>query len=307
MKKNLKIALLSGGVSSEREVSLSSGKQILKAFKENGYEVLNYDPKNDLPQLHKDYLKNKFDIVFPALHGAYGEDGKLQGWLETYNIPYIFSGVLASSLAMDKYKSKIIAKNENINTAKCLKLSKEEGFEIKDIIKQLGRKIVIKPVNAGSSVGISICKSKKEIEVAIKKAFKEDKEVLAEEFVRGREMTVTVLGRGKNIKALPVIEIVPKISGFYDYKAKYAPGGSKHICPANIEEKLKKKLRREAVKIFRGVGCKDLARVDFIIKENQPYFLEINTIPGMTETSLVPEAGKAAGLEFINFLEELLP
>ena len=304
----LKIALLSGGISGEREVSLKTGEQIYNVLDQQKYEIFKYDSKTDLKQFFLDAIEKKFDLVFPALHGPFGEDGKLQGMLDMIGAAYVFSGCLASALAMNKNKTKIIAKDARLNVITYVVIYKNEEYDIDEIINKLSLPIVVKPIELGSSVGMSIAKDKQELKQGIEKAFKYDKEVMLEKFVKGRELTVAVMGNERSAKALPVIEIIPKVSGWFDYKAKYEVGGSEEICPAEIPDELRDRAQTMAIKIFKAIGCKDLARADFIwsVDDDKLYFLEINTIPGMTETSLAPQAAKAAGMEFGEFLDRLI-
>lgn len=303
----LKIALLSGGVSGEREISLRTGEMIYQALDKNKYDIFRYDPKIDLKQFFLDCLDKKFDLVFPALHGPFGEDGKIQGMLDILEMPYVFSGCLASALAMNKYKTKIIVQSRGVEVASDIIVKKNQDFDITKIINQLSLPIVIKPMELGSSVGISIAKNKEELEQGIKNGFKHDVSLILEKFIRGRELTVAVMGNNTP-KALPVIEIIPKVSGWFDYKAKYEVGGSVEVCPADIPDEIKNKIQADAIKVYEAIGCKDLARADFIWsdEDNKLYFLEINTIPGMTATSLAPQAAKANGMEFSQFLDKLI-
>lgn len=249
----------------------------------------------------------KIDLVLPIVHGQFVEDGKLQGMLEMLGLPYVFSGTLASALSMNKQKAKLIAETTGAKVAKGLIIRKNKKYDLSKIIAKLNFPIVVKPIELGSSVGINIAKTKEELEESIKKALKYGDEVLLEKFIKGRELTVTVLG---NIspKALPVIEIIPKVSDFFDYKAKYEIGGSEEVCPAEIPDEIRKKVQKQAVKIFKAIGCKDLSRADFIWDEidGKLYFLEINTIPGMTSISLAPQAAASIGLGFGEFLDELI-
>ncbi len=303
----IKLALLLGGMSKEREVSLNTGNQIYQALDKNKYEVLKYDPENDLRDFFEDALNKKFDLVFPALHGPYGEDGRLQGLLDLTGVPYLFSGCLASALAMDKNKTKIIAKDYGIEVIDGLKIKKGEEAKASGFLKENKNGIVVKPDQLGSSVGISVVRNKKELKKALDLAFGFCGEVLLEGFVKGRELTVTVLGNSRP-EALPVIEIIPKGAEWFDYDSKYVAGATDEICPAEIPEEVKKKVQQKAVDVFKALGCKDLARADFIWSEedNKIYFLEINTIPGMTATSLVPQSAKASGLEFGEFLDRII-
>jgi len=305
--QKLKIALLSGGISGEREVSLNTGEQIYKALDKNKYEVFRYDPKTDLKQFILDTLDKKIDLVFPALHGPFGEDGKIQGLFDMLNIPYLFSDCLSSALAMNKNQTKIIVKSRGVLMPDDLLINQGRKYDLDNIISKLSLPIVIKPSELGSSVGMSIAKTKQELEQGIKVAFEHGEEILLEQFIKGRELTVGVMGN-KGPKALPVIEIIPKAADWYDYEAKYATGGSDHVFPAKIPNNIRDKVQKISLEVYKIIGCKDLARVDFIWGEGSDnlYFLEINTIPGMTATSLAPQAAKAAGLEFSDFLDKLI-
>ncbi len=303
----IRIALLAGGISGEREISLDTGKQIFDALDKNKYEIFRYDPEMELKKFILDAFSKKFNLVFPALHGPFGEDGKLQGLMDMIGVPYIFSGCLASALAMNKAKAKIIAREAGLKVAKAVTVKKHEIEDRKKEIEFLGFPVVIKPVELGSSVGISIAKNKEELAEGISTAFKYDKVVMFEQYIKGRELTVLVMGK-ENPKAFPVIEIVPKNSQWFDYKSKYVAGACDEICPAEIIDEIRDELQKMAVKVFGAIGCKNLARVDFIWdnKSDKIYFLEINTIPGMTVTSLAPKSAKAAGMEFPVLLDKLI-
>lgn len=303
----IKLALLSGGVSGEREVSQNTGKMIYEALNKEKYEIIKYDPKSDLRMLCIDIMDGDIDIVFPALHGPFGEDGKIQGMFDCLGVPYVFSGCLASALAMNKHKTKLIAKDAGVPIANDMIIMKNQALNYDDIIKEFTLPIVIKPVELGSSVGMAIAKTKDELQEGIEQAFEHGEQVMIEQFVKGRELTVTVMGNN-TAKPLPVIEIIPKSSEWFDYKAKYEPGASEEICPAKIPEGVQKIIQGHAVKVFKVIECKDLARADFIWNEKKDkcYFLEVNTIPGMTATSLAPQAAKAAGMEFGDFLDKLI-
>ncbi len=305
--KKIKLALLSGGISGEREVSLVSGEQVYEALDKNKYEIFRYDPKTDLKKFLNDATDNKFDVVLPILHGPFGEDGKLQGMLDMINIPYVFSGCLASATAMNKYKTKVLAEDFGVPVPKDILISKNDKLDFDNFIDSLLLPIVIKPSELGSSVGISIAKTKEELESGIKKAFEFDSYVLLEQFIKGRELTVTMMG-SDSPEVLAITEIIPLASDFYDYEAKYADGGSKHVCPADIPNELQNRLHENALKVFKAIGCKDLSRADFMWDDvnDKIYFIEINTIPGMTKVSLAPEAAKAVGIEFSDFLDKLI-
>jgi D-alanine-D-alanine ligase len=249
----------------------------------------------------------KIDLVLPIMHGPFGEDGKLQGMLEMLGVPYVFSNTLAQALAMNKPKTQLIIKASGLPIPEYITIKQGQKYNLSKVIEKLSLPIVVKPAELGSSVGISIAQTRKQLAPAIKLAFKYGQEVMLERFINGRELTVTVFGN-QPLRALPVTEIIPVISEFYDYKAKYQDGGSKHICPAKIPNNVKKKISDYAVRAFKAIGCADLARADFIWdnKKNQLYFLEINTIPGMTSVSLAPEAARVAGINFSKFLDMLI-
>ncbi len=302
-----RICLLFGGCSDEREISISSADAVYEALDKDKYEILRYDARDDLQKFINDIFAKKFDLVFPILHGSFGEDGKLQGMLDILNMPYVFSKTSASALAMDKHKSKLIASNVNLQVAPDIILKQGDNYSIKEIVDILSLPIVIKPNEMGSSIGMTIVQEKGKLVEGIKKGFNYDSTIILEKFIEGRELTVAVFGNNPPI-ALPVIEIIPRISKWFDYKAKYKVGGSNEICPAKIPEDVRKRTQELSIKIFKAIGCKDLSRVDFIwdTKNNKLYFLEINTIPGMTKVSLVPKAANAAGMEFGEFLDKLI-
>ncbi len=250
--------------------------------------------------------EDRIDLVFPLVHGPFGEDGRLQGMLDMLGMKYVFSNVLAHALGMNKAKAKIIAKSFGVNVVQDLIINKE-NYSLKNILSKRRLPLIIKPLELGSSVGISIAKDKTGLEEGIKKAFQYGSEIILEDYIAGREFTVTIMG-SKTPQILAITEIIPLISDFYDYKAKYEEGGSKHICPAKISVELENKLKREALQVFKAIGCQDLARADFMYdeKSGEIYFIEINTVPGMTTSSLAPEAAKEAGMKFGSFLDCLI-
>ncbi len=300
--KKLRIALLLGGFSAEREISLKTGEMIAKNLDKKKYQVFLFDPKRDLEKFISQVKQKKFEVVFPALHGPLGEDGTIQGLLELMGVRYVFSGVLASALAMDKGKTKKILETEKILMPRSVVLDKK--YKANDL-KKIKLPVVIKPVDQGSSVGTLIVKIEKEVNKAIEEAFQFSNRVLVEEFIGGKEITAAVLGN-ENPRALPLIEIRPKVASFFDYRAKYEAGGSQEICPAPISAFLTKKIQDIALKAHKTLGCRGVTRTDFILKGSSPYFLEINTIPGMTETSLVPQAAVKAGIPFSKLLDKLV-
>ena len=306
MSKKINLAVIFGGPSGEHAISLKSASEVMANLDQQKYTILPIKISRK-GQWDRTLLQNKIDLALIIGHGTFMEDGCLQAVLESYNIPYLFSGVLASALAMNKAKTKIIATSAGLKVARGIVLKKNNAFDPPAIIRYLQFPIVIKPNELGSSVGTNIVKNEKDFKASLKEAFLWGDEVLLEEFISGRELTVAVMGR-KKLTALPVVEIKPRISQWFDYEAKYATGGSEEICPAQIPASLTTKAQAQAVKIFEALGCHDLARADFIWsqKNKQLYFLEINTIPGMTKTSITPRAALAAGLKFGDFLDTLI-
>src|SRR3989339_758783 len=282
----------------ENAISLESSQSLVTSK--------NNDEKN-LSGFMEGEISGGIDLVLPILHGAYGEDGRIQGMLDMLGIPYVFSGVLAHALAMDKPRAKIVVKNAGVPVVAEYLLAERNNHDLDEVIKKLSLPLVVKPADLGSSVGITIAKDKKSLEKGIERARKYGRAVMLERYIAGREFTVTIMGDDAP-ETLPIIEIIPKISEFYDYEAKYEEGGSEHICPALIPDSVGHKMQDYAIKAFKAIGCKDLARVDLIWSrdDNEVYFIELNTIPGMTATSLAPEAARATGLEFSDFLDKLI-
>ena len=297
MKK--KILIISGGISKERLISLETGKEVSKELKKNGYKVLTSEPNLELS---KNLRKYKPDIIFNALHGQFGEDGYIQTILEAQKIPYTHSGAIASSIAMDKEISKKIFLQNNILTPKYIKyiFLKKDKTIIKKIEKKLKFPVVIKPINEGSSVHVYIC-NKKNLLRRLKK-LEYYKEILIEEFVPGREIQVAIMGN----KKLGAIELKPKRE-FYDYEAKYNPkSNTKHIIPVKITKKEFKIVTDIALKAHKVIGCKGVTRSDFKFFKGKFYLLELNTQPGMTKLSLVPEIARYKGISFIKLIEWIL-
>ena len=297
MKK--KILIISGGISKERLISLETGKEVSKELKKNGYKVLTSEPNLELS---KNLRKYKPDIIFNALHGQFGEDGYIQTILEAQKIPYTHSGAIASSIAMDKEISKKIFLQNNILTPKYIKyiFVKKDKTIIKKIEKKLKFPVVIKPINEGSSVHVYIC-NKKNLLRRLKK-LEYYKEILIEEFIPGREIQVAIMGK----KKLGAIELKPKRE-FYDYEAKYNPkSNTKHIIPVKITKKEFKTVTDIALKAHKVIGCKGVTRSDFKFFKGKFYLLELNTQPGMTKLSLVPEIAGYKGISFIKLIEWIL-
>ena len=297
MKK--KILVLCGGISKERLISLETGKEVAKELKKNKYKVRVCEPDNNLLRNIKSY---KPEVIFNALHGQFGEDGYIQTILETQKIPYTHSGVIASSIAMDKEISKKIFLKNKILTPKYIKFTygKDEQNIIRKIEKKLKFPVVIKPINEGSSVNVYIC-TKKDILKNLKKLIAY-KEILIEEFISGREIQVAIMGN----KRLGIIELKPKRK-FYDYEAKYNLNTkTEHIIPVNLDKKNLNYINNMALKAHKVIGCKGVTRSDFKFYKGKFYLLEVNTQPGMTKLSLVPEIAKFAGISFIKLIEWIL-
>lgn len=298
-----KVALLAGGKSGEREISLASGAGAKEALEEAGFPVTVIDPekKEDLKAL----IDGDFDVAFICLHGKYGEDGTMQGMLEIIGLPYTGSNVWASALAMDKVKAKVFFEQAGIRTPQSVTLDSADQMAIGEIVGNVGSRCVVKPATEGSALGVFIVDNETDLADAIEKALSIDSEVLVETYVEGDEYTVAVLGNDEP-EALPVIKIVPT-NDFYDFESKYAPGGSQHICPAPLSPEETAEVQRMAVEAHKVLGCKGMSRSDFIMDETGVFWiLETNTIPGMTGTSLLPDAGRAAGMEFSELCTKLV-
>jgi len=297
--KKKKVAVMMGGLSREREISLKTGKAILKALTEKGYTVTAMDVGEDIGEK---LIRGKIECAFLALHGRFGEDGTIQGMLELMRIPYTGSDVLASALAMNKIMAKKFFLYEKIPTPRF------EVFQREEIKKGLQKKIslplpvVVKPAREGSTIGISIVRKEEELIPAFKKAVEYDQEILIEEFMKGKEITVGIL---EDIP-LPMIEIVPK-SGFYDFHSKYTKGETQYILPARISREKYLYAQEISLKAFQTLGCSGVARVDLMTDENEnPFVIDVNTMPGMTETSLLPKAASYAGIPFEDLVERIL-
>lgn len=309
MAKKLKVALIFGGTSQERKVSLLSAKSVLDNLDHSKYTVEKFEVTVKPDWIGKSLDKiAKCDVALLALHGPGGEDGTLQGLLELLNIKYTCSGVLASALAMDKQLTKKLVASAGIPVLPDIAVTKKDYDKNKTIIlREIKDKVVIKPNRLGSSLGISIVSGKAAIDSAIREGLSQSDQIIIEPFIEGREITVPVLGNS-HPQVLPVIEIVPwKKSAFYDYSAKYSQGGSDHIIPAPISRQQTKTVQELALIAHETLGCRGITRSDFILDNNGRFwFLEINTIPGMTSTSLAPQSAAAAGINFSQFLDKLI-
>ena len=302
--RRIRIALLAGGWSGEREVSLKSGKAIYNALDKRKYDVFIYDPRVELHALME--AKEEIDLAFNLLHGKYGEDGCMQGLLDILGIPFLGSGVLSSSIAMNKKVAKDIYRNTGLRVAKEIVLRRGEEFSINEIIEILGSTSIVKPVGQGSSLGMSLCRNNKELVTGIEKAFEYDEEIIIEEYVDGREVTCCVIGN-QELETLPLIEIIPETSSrFFDYKAKYTPGACREICPADLSQSIDESVRVCARKAHQALMCSVWSRTDMIIRDEKVYVLETNTIPGMTEQSLVPLAAKTAGFSLSELVDKMI-
>ncbi len=298
----LRIAVLMGGCSAEREVSLHTGEQVACALEARSHTATRIDTA-DLGFIEQ-LRTGGFDVVFICLHGRFGEDGTVQGLLEILGLPYVGSGVLASALAMDKVASKHIFTAAGLKTPASVALTAMPA-DTADIVTELGPKLVVKPVSEGSSVGMSIVHEPAEIVPALELAFRHDATVLVEAFVAGTEVTVGVLGND-DLLALPTLEVVPEHE-FYDYESKYVPGMSRHIIPARVSEAAREECQRIALEAHRALGCRGMSRADTIVTpDGEAYLLEVNTIPGMTSTSLLPDSARAAGIEFPELCDRLV-
>lgn len=341
--KKLRVAVLMGGTSNEREISLSTGRQILAALDRDRYIPMALDaatlaspPVAQLSSTHKAplslpaHVPNDFsdgalvplridqiispdgevrpDVVIIALHGRGGEDGTVQGMLELLGIPYTGSGVLASALAMNKAMTKRLLKAEGIPVPAEIVVERRCRPDVialhERLMASFGYPVIVKPNEEGSTIGCTLVFGLDMLEGALQEAFRYDSTALVEQYIQGVEITVGLLGN-EEPEVLPIIEIVPH-STFYDYRAKYEPGGSTHIIPARISDIAAERARDYAVRCHRLIGCRGMSRVDLMVAGDQPYLLEVNTIPGMTPTSLLPEAARAAGIEFSALLDRLI-
>ena len=302
----MKIAVLCGGISAERDVSLNSGKAVAQALAEHGHTVELIDTKQGLLDPLQAFDP---DVVFIALHGRMGEDGTVQGLLDVLGYPYVGSGVLASAVAMDKRMAKRVLETANVPLAKDYVLRSTDPFPDATLAQKLGEKLgwpyIIKPNREGSTIGLTLAHTIDEAVNGMAQALRYDQEVLLEEYIAGTEVTAVVTGDAWSPDVLGVIEIIPKAQ-LYDYESKYTQGGSEHIIPARIGQDRLREVEEYAKRAYQAIGCTDYARVDFIVSERAPIVLEVNTLPGMTATSLVPDAAKARDISFAQFLETMV-
>ena len=292
-----KVAVLFGGPSAERDVSLRSGKMVLDALKRKGVDAHPFDPKDHgLDQL----ISHSFSRVFIALHGRFGEDGTVQGALEYLGLPYTGSGVMASALAMDKWRTKLLWQGAGVPTPPYEVLTQHTDFA--EIGRRLGLPLMVKPAREGSSIGMTKVTSLEKIQAAYELASEYDDVIIAERFIEGVEVTAAIL----NDEALPLIRLeTPRT--FYDYQAKYFADDTRYICPSGLPEAQEREVAAQALNAFRLVGCSGWGRVDIMLdRAGAPYFLEVNTIPGMTDHSLVPMAARARGIDFDSLCVRIL-
>ena len=290
----LKIGVLMGGDSEEKIVSLSTGNEVLKALKKLGYNVEKILIKDDFKKFLLKFQAQ--DLVFNALHGGKGEDGNIQQWMDDNNVKYTGSGATSSALCMDKAKSKDFAKIMGVRTPRWQLLS-----NLNEKIK-LQLPYVVKPNNQGSTFGITVVTNKKELPLAIKTASQYGKDVIAEEYIKGREVTVPILGES----VYPILEIVPS-HDLYDFECKYTPGMTKYFCPAKLDDSTASLIKENTQFLFNEFGCDVYSRIDYLIDKNGiPYFLEINTLPGMTSTSLFPKSLASVGISFESLISKIV-
>ena len=297
-----KVGVLLGGRSAEREISFLSGNGVLQALRTRGVDAHGFDTGvRSLAEL----AAEKFDRVFIALHGRFGEDGSIQGVLEQLGIPYTGSGVMASSIAMDKIYTKNIWIAHGIPTPRFALL--DENSDKRRVPDELGLPLIMKPPHEGSTIGITKVVGYSDVNLAYETAAKFDEVVLAEEFISGREFTVAVLGQGKQAHALPMIEIKAP-AGNYDYQNKYFTDDTQYICPAEVDPALREQIEHMAVRAYQAIGCEGWGRLDVLLRDSDqaPFFLEINTSPGMTGHSLVPMAARAVGISYEDLCLEIL-
>ena len=317
----LNIAIVAGGNSGEYEISMKSGRQVemnidLSRFRPFLIEIKgtkwNYKvEKKSFPVDKNDFTisigrhKIRFDAVFNAIHGSPGEDGKLQGYFDMLGIPYTSSGVTTSALSFNKSFCKDVVSANGINVARSIHLYKEDKHPEAGVIENLRLPLFVKPNNGGSSVGMSKVNRKKDLKAALVKSFNEDNEVIVEEFIKGRELTCGVIRTKGKIIAFPVTEIISK-KEFFDYEAKYQPGMADEVVPAKISGKVAGKCREISVDLFRKLNCKGIVRFDYIFNGRKLFFLEVNTVPGLTAASIVPKMAKAYGWSYTGLITKLL-
>jgi len=303
--KSKKIAVLCGGRSGERDVSLRSGKRVFDSLKKQGFDVHQFDLDDDLIAQLK---KKQIDLVYIALHGRWGEDGTVQGMLEIANLPYTGSKVLASALAMNKLAAKRIFDAVGLPTPRYAEINSRTDIaaQAEKIKRIFPFPLVVKPVSEGSSLGVSIIKKEDDLTRTLAKTVKEYKDIFVEEFIKGKEVTVGVIGKDEELQALPVLELVPR-KDFYDFEAKYTSGLTQFILPARLPKPLYENVQATALKAHEALGCYGVSRVDIIVSADHiPYVHEVNSIPGMTEQSDLPAEAAHAGITFDELVVKIL-
>jgi len=303
--EKLHIALLAGGISGERQVSLNGAAAVEKALDSEKFLVRRYDPAVDLARLAAD--APQIDFAFILLHGFHGEDGTMQGFLDLLGVPYQGSGVLGSAIAMDKHLAKELFRLHGLPVADWLVLDDVNHANVGELLERFGLPVVIKPVHEGSSLGLTLARSREQLLQGIERALAHDNQIIVEKYIEGRELTVGVFGN-KQLTALPVIEIVPGPGfDFFNYDAKYQVGATEEICPARISKEVTALAQQHAVVAHKALRLRGYSRTDMILDaDDSLYLLETNTIPGMTATSLMPQAAAVHGLPFPKFLELLI-
>lgn len=302
--EKLTIALLSGGDSSERQVSLASGDQVFEALDKVKYRILRFDPKTDLARLIE--KAPEIDIALILLHGPLGEDGTIQGFLEVLDVPFQGSGVLGSALAMNKLASKRMYEKCGLYAAPYCVVSAGDAVTSDQIVEQLGLPLMVKPLAGGSSIGMSLVRSSVSLPDAIGTALEHDNAALVESYLPGTELTCAIIGND-SLEALPVVEIRPgNGSDFFDFKAKYTAGATTEICPADIPDDIAVQVQSIAKTAHKALFCRGYSRTDVILSDGKIHVIETNTIPGMTRTSLLPLSAKAAGIGFSRLLDRLV-
>lgn len=318
MKK--RVALIYGGYSSEWEVSVKSGKNVFAnidpqrydayevLLRPDGWRVLLPEGDAEIDRSDFSFLRKgervRFDKAFIMIHGTPGENGLLQGYFELLGIPHTGCSAMTSTLAFDKFACKTYLKEAGILLAKDHFLRKGDGYSPQEIVDKLGLPLFVKPNQGGSSFGITKVKRVEDLDAAIELAFREDDSVLIEECITGRELTMGIYMEGAELRTLPATEIIPH-NEYFDYEAKYM-GASQEVCPADVPQEIYDKIAAATKRIYRRFGCHGLVRMDYILNENDPYFLEINPIPGMTDTSLVPQQVRAAGIDMKDFISNII-
>lgn len=301
----MKVAVLRGGRSAEREVSLRSGAQVEKALRSRGHDVTGVDVDLNTWDVLRD---GEFACVFNALHGRFGEDGTIQGMLELLGLPYTGSGVLASALCMDKARANAMLEAAGLDVPPFEEVEIKEGIApdvVESLVAMYGLPLVIKPVREGSTIGLTIAQDVDQAATGLVLAARYDRRVLVQEFAKGTEITVGVIAT-PDVQVLPTLEIVSE-NPVYDYDAKYTAGKSHHIIPARIPEPAQREAADSARRAFVELGCAGMARVDIIVdSDGTPWVLEVNTVPGLTELSLLPDAARAAGIEFDELCQRLV-